>query len=106
LYRHERTAQFDVVRETLDGYFDEDGNMRINPTYKQYLKDIKNACSKLGLRNMSTKTVWKYTSLFDWGFKAPSTVNNLDKKETMEKRVDFSTSSPTCQKQHLRATIL
>ena len=87
----ERTAQFDVVRETLDGYFDKDGNMRINPTYKQYFKDIKSACSKLGLRNMSTKTVWKYTSLFDWGFKAPSTVNNLDKKETMEKRVDFST---------------
>jgi transposase len=87
----ECTAQFDVVRETLDGYFDSDGNMLINPTYKQYLTDINNACSELGLRNMSTKTVWKYTKLFDWGFKVPSLVNNLDKKETMEKRVDFST---------------
>ncbi|MGL6055548.1 MAG: transposase, partial [Vibrio metschnikovii] len=86
----DESEQAEVIRETLNSYLNEDGSVKSNPTYIQYVRDIHKTCVEHGLTKAARGTITKYTYQFEWCFRDPTTVTKLEDPATMVKRVDFA----------------
>ena len=86
----EETIQKKVIEAVLDSYLDDEGRVTKNPTFLEYYKDVANACKDIDINPMAKSTMWKYTKVFHWSFKTPNKQTNLNKVDTMAKRVQFS----------------